>query len=243
VMGIDPFSDDISAAYRRAGWVLQSRVTVEKDPVVEMEKTNSHGLLFKNWRERAEILRTGLPDYVLIFQKPGDDTEHRVRHDPLDITYYGDSEIAEYRYPKYPKRGTNGRVDKALPIWQEYANPNWTDVTVPLVWSDINQMDVLNYLVAKADKDERHICPLQLDLIARLIQWKSNPGDTVFDPFGGIASTGYKALEMGRQFVGAELKPEYHRLGVKYLKAKEIELSQRTLFDALAEATAEATGD
>ncbi|MBZ0292498.1 MAG: hypothetical protein K8L99_08005 [Anaerolineae bacterium] len=237
VMGIDPFSDDISAAYRRAGWVLQSRVTVEKDPVVEMEKTNSHGLLFKNWRERAEILRTGLPDYVLIFQKPGGDTEHRVTHDPLDITYYGDSEIAEYRYPKYPKRGTNGRVDKALPIWQEYANPNWTDVTVPLVWSDINQMDVLNYLVAKADKDERHICPLQLGLIGRLIQWKSNPGDVIFDPFGGIASTGVKALEMHRKFVGAELKPEYHKIGVKYLNDKAFELAQPTLFDALAEAT------
>lgn len=221
VMGIDPFSDDVSVAFRKEGWVLQSRVTIEKDPVIEMEKTNSHGLLFKNWRERAEILRVGLPDYVLVFQKPGDVPEKRVRHDPLDVTYYGENTIAEHRYPKYPKRGGT-RVDKALPIWQEYANPNWSDVAVPLVWTDINQMDVLNYLVAKADKDQRHICPLQLDLIARLIQWKSNQGDVVFDPFGGIASTGVKALEMGRKFVGAELKPEYHALGVKYLKEAEL---------------------
>lgn len=261
VMGIDPFSDDTAAAYRALrtctrcdwvgfpdgkqacpecdgalmpGWVLQSRITIEKDPVIEMEKTNSHGLLFKNWRERAEILRVGLPDYVLVFQKPGDAPEKRVRHDPLDVTYYGENIIAEHRYPKYPKRGGT-RVDKALPIWQEYANPNWSDVVVPLVWTDINQMDVLNYLVAKADKDQRHICPLQLDLIARLIQWKSNPGDVVFDPFGGIASTGVKALEMGRKFVGAELKPEYHALGVKYLKEAELLAARPKLpgFDAV----------
>lgn len=234
VMGIDAFSDDISVAFRRGGWTLQSRITVEKDPVVEMEKTNSHGLLFKNYRERAEILRVGLPDYVLIFQKPGDIEDKRVTHDPLDLLYYGDKPPADYRFPHLPSRKT-GRVNLALPIWQNYANPNWNDVVVPLVWSDINQMDVLNYLVAKSAQDERHICPLQLDLIARLIQWKSNPGDLVFDPFGGIASTGVQALKMGRRAVMCELKPEYHKLGTKYLKNVEIELAQPTLWDFAAQ--------
>lgn len=230
VMGIDPFSDDTVAAYRREGWVLQSRVTIEKDPVIEMQKTNSHGLLYKNWKERAELLRTGLPDYMLIFQKPGDDQTNRVVHDPSDETYYGDNPPKSYEWLNLPTRG-KGQNNHNLPIWQRYANPNWSDVVVPMVWADVNQTDVLNYLVAKSDKDERHICPLQLDLISRVLQWKSNPGDVVFDPFGGIASTGYRALEMNRRFVGAELKPEYHALGVKYLRTAEQLAQQPTLFE------------
>jgi DNA modification methylase len=230
-MGIEPFSDDVAAAYRRAGWVLQSRITVEKDPVIEMRKTNSHGLLFKNWKEHGEKLRVGLPDYVLLFQKPGN-CPRPVQHDPLDRTYYGDNPPAEYRYPKLASR-KSGQVNTALPVWQNYANPNWSDVEVPLVWTDIDMMDVLNYLVAKNDRDERHICPLQLGLIARVIHWKTNPGDVVFDPFGGIGSTGVKALEMGRRFIGVELKEDYHRLGVQYLQETEFQQRQPTLFDLL----------
>lgn len=230
VQGIDPFSDDTVAAFRREGWTLQSRVTIEKDPVIEMQKTNSHGLLFMNWKAKAELLRTGLPDYLLVFQKPPGEGEKPVKHDARDRTYYGANPPAEYRYPTLPSRKT-GEVNEGLPIWQEYANPNWSDVVVPMVWADVNQTDVLNFLVAKGDKDERHICPLQLDLIARVIQWKSNPGDVVFDPFGGIGSTGYKAIEMKRKFVGVELKPEYHKLGVKYLKEAEFQANMPTLWD------------
>lgn len=230
VMGINPFSDSTTAAFRRGGWVLQSRVTIEKDPVIEMEKTNSHGLLMKNFKERAELLRVGLPDYVLIFQKPGDIRENRVRHDPDDETYYGAKPPLPHEWLSLPTRG-KGANNYNLPVWQRYANPNWSDVEVPLVWTNIDQTDVLNYLVAKSDKDERHICPLQLDLIGRLIHWKSNPNDVIFDPFAGIASTGYKALEMGRRSLGVELKPEYHALGTKYLKAAETSANQPTLFE------------
>lgn len=229
VMGIDPFSDDVTAAFRREGWVLQSRITIEKDPVIEMEKTNSHGLLMKNWKERAELLRVGLPDYVLIFQKPGDDKERRVQHDPNDETYFGDNPPLPHEWLDLPTR-SNGSNNYNLPVWQRYANPNWSDVMVPLVWTDIRQVNVLNWKVARGNKDERHICPLQLDLIARIIHWKSNEGDVVFDPFGGIASTGFEALKLHRKFVGAELKPEYHALGVKYLKEAETQANAPDLF-------------
>lgn len=229
VMGIDPFSDDVTAAFRKAGWVLQSRVTIEKDPVIEMEKTNSHGLLMMNFKERAELLRVGLPDYVLIFQKPGDDKERRVKHDPNDETYYGTNPPQRHEWLSLPTKG-DGKNNYNLPVWQRYANPNWSDVMVPLVWTDIQQTKVLNWKIARGDKDERHICPLQLDLIARLIHWKSNPGDVVFDPFGGIASTGFEALKMGRKFVGAELKPEYHALGVKHLQEAEALANAPDLF-------------
>jgi DNA modification methylase len=153
-----------------------------------------------------------------------------VIHDPADRTYYGSNPPAAYRWPTRPSRG-KGEINTALPVWQNYANPNWSDVEVPLVWTDINQTDVLNYLIAKDDKDERHICPLQLGLIARVIHWKSNPGDVVLDPFGGVASTGYKALEMDRNFVGVELKDSYWRWGLKYLKDAEALANRQTLFN------------
>lgn len=230
VMGIDPFSDDVAAAFRRAGWVLQSRITVGKDPVIEMQKTNSHGLLYKNWKEKAQALRVGLPDYVLVFRKFPLDGEADVHHDPQDLTYFGDNAPGEGEWLTLPSRGT-GKLNTSLPVWQRYANPIWDDVTIPAIWSDINQMDTLNYLVAKENQDERHICPLQLDLVARLIHWYTNPGETVLDPFAGIGSTGYEALKLRRKFVGIELKESYHALGTKYLREAELLANQPTLFD------------
>jgi hypothetical protein len=156
VMGIDPFSDDVSAAFRRNGWVFQSRVTVEKDPVIEMKKTNSHGLMYQNWIKCAEKLRVGLPDYVLIFQKPGG--AKPVVHDPADRTYYGSNPPPAWRFPSVPSK-RRGNVNTSLPVWQEYANPNWSDVVVPLVWTDINQTDVLNYLIAKSTATKNTSAP------------------------------------------------------------------------------------
>lgn len=87
-------------------------------------------------------------------------------------------------------------------IWQKYASP---------VWMDINPSDTLQYRSAREDKDERHICPLQLEVIRRALKMWSNPGDTVLSPFTGIGSEGYVALQEGRKFIGAELKSSYFR--------------------------------
>ena len=85
-------------------------------------------------------------------------------------------------------------------VWQRYASP---------VWMDINPSDTLTFRSAREEDDERHICPLQLDVIKRAIELWSNPGDLVLSPFAGIGSEGYMALQLGRQFVGAELKRSY----------------------------------
>ena len=77
------------------------------------------------------------------------------------------------------------------------------------VWFDIRRTDVLNARLAREDKDEKHICPLQLEVIRRAVQLWTNPGDVVFSPFGGIGSEPYIALEQGRRAVAAELKPGY----------------------------------
>jgi len=108
-----------------------------------------------------------------------------------------------------------------LPVgeWQELASP---------VWMTVRQGNVLNGRLARGDDDERHICPLQLDVIERCIRLYSNPGDLVFDPFNGIGSTGYQAIKMDRKYIGIELKPEYASQASKFLN--DAEQSKDNLF-------------
>lgn len=95
-------------------------------------------------------------------------------------------------------------------LWQRYASP---------VWMDINQSRTLQYRSARESDDERHICPLQLDVIERAIDLWSNPGDLVLSPFAGIGSEGFVALQMGRRFVGVELKRSYWDVACRNLKS------------------------
>jgi len=111
-------------------------------------------------------------------------------------------------------------------LWQRYASP---------VWFDINPSRTLQKESARDEKDERHICPLQLDVIERALELWTNPGDLVLSPFAGIGSEGYCALKMNRRFVGVELKPSYFEQCVANLEAAEAERSQRTIFDVLDE--------
>jgi DNA modification methylase len=116
---------------------------------------------------------------------------------------------------------THDPADLPVSQWQELASP---------VWMKVNQTNVLNGRMARGDNDERHICPLQLDVIERCITLYSNPGDLVLDPFNGIGSTGYQAVKMGRKYLGIELKPEYAKQASKFLQKAESEIG--TLFAA-----------
>ena len=175
-------------------------------------------------------LRVGLPDYVLVFRKfPLDNAkEVNVIHDPRDTTYFGENR--PQMLLDIPGR-KGGKSAVSLPVWQNYADPIWDDVRVPAIWQDINQTNVLNYEIAKEDSDERHICPLQLDLIARLIQWYTNEGEVVFDPFAGVGSTLYQAVKLKRKGLGVELKPSYWKWAQKYIGEAEFQNGQKTLFD------------
>lgn len=118
-----------------------------------------------------------------------------------------------------PEPITHQPEDLPVGQWQELASP---------VWMTVQQGKVLNGRMARGQEDERHICPLQLDVIERCLKLYSNPGDLVLDPFNGIGSTGYQALRMGRKYLGIELKPEYARQAAKFLA--EAEALQETLF-------------
>jgi hypothetical protein len=115
-----------------------------------------------------------------------------------------------------PVTHTGDDDDLPVGMWQRYASP---------VWMDINPSDTLQYMSAREHEDERHICPLQLQVIERAIHLWSAPGDLVLSPFAGIGSEGFKAIKMGRRFVGVELKTSYFRQAVRNLESAKSQLS------------------
>ncbi len=143
-----------------------------------------------------------------------------------------DSTISRQGIPDYlvtmrkpgvnPEPVTHTNETFPVQLWQKYASP---------VWMDINPSDTLQKESAREEKDERHICPLQLQVIQRGIDLWSNSGDLVLSPFGGIGSEGFMAVKMGRRFVGAELKESYWKQGCRNLKAAE--QTEGGLFDCV----------
>lgn len=120
-----------------------------------------------------------------------------------------------------PERVEHTDEDFPVTMWQRYASP---------VWMDINPSDTLQYRSARENEDERHICPLQLEVIRRCLKMWTNPGDTVLSPFAGIGSEGYVSIEEGRRFVGVELKGSYYRQAARNLAAASEGGPQAELF-------------
>lgn len=191
-IGIRDFRGDVIRWMQSLGFIYHSEVCIWKNPVTAMQRTKALGLLHKQIKKDSCMSRQGIPDYVVTFRKPGDNPER--------VTHTNES---------YP---VSHWQQVASPIWEEYATPTW--------W-DINQSDTLNRKAAKEEKDERHICPLQLPVIERCVELWSNPGDVVLDPFDGIGSTGYQSLLMGRRHIGIELKESYFNLAVENCRSAE----------------------
>jgi DNA modification methylase len=120
--------------------------------------------------------------------------------------------------------------DNEIQIKNDVSNEEWIEWARP-VWLDIRETNTLNARTGREQADERHICPLQLDFIERVIRLWSNPGETVFSPFAGIGSEPYTAVRLGRYGLGIELKPSYWRTAVDNLRAVEAELAMPSLFD------------
>lgn len=191
-IGLRDFSGMIRNAFENEGFVYHSRVTIWKDPVVEMQRTKALGLLHKQIKKDSTMSRVGIPDYVMIFRKDGE------RLDPVTNT------------------------ELPVDLWQKYASP---------VWMDIDYGNTLQgYRNGRDENDEKHICPLQLDTIERLIHLYSNKGDTVFTPFMGIGSEVYQAVKMERKGIGFELKESYYDLAKKNLASLMETKKQISLF-------------
>lgn len=210
-IGLQDFSGDLIKAHTDAGMIYHGRVTIWKDPVVEMQRTKALGLLYKQIRKDSSMNRVGMPDYMLFFRKDGDNPD-RIEH-----TAIGDKDAVNIarKWLEFMRREglcadvpddvvlreLISHVEMDVYEWQRLASP---------VWMNIDQGKVLNgWRKAKGLNDERHVCPLQLDTIERCLRLYSKPGDVVMDPFNGIGSTGFVALQHMRRYVGFELKAEY----------------------------------
>lgn len=251
---IDPFSDDAVRAMRAAGWLYYGRITVATDPVRENAQTNNLGYL--ELMKDSSRLGVGMPEYLLIFRKPHTKTPKGGTQSDEPVTACRVEE--GYSLPRWQIDANSlwrSSGNRLLLPWEregydyrahvrhlegmderrELGRANGEPVPVdhPAVWWDIQRTNVLNIKGAKENPEEKHICPLQLDLVERCIERASNKGDVVLDYFAGIGSVPERAIRLGRKGVGIELKKSYFETAVRYLSEAELQLAQPTLFDWL----------
>jgi DNA modification methylase len=196
--GMWDFTGEYHRAMERVGFKYHSKITIWIDPVLEMQRTKTQRLLYKQVTSDSSYSGIGMPEYITVFRKwEGDESEWT---------------------PINNKNKDNFNLD----TWQKWASS---------VWFDIKRTNVLNnYKGAKNEKDEKHIAPLQLDIIERCIALWSNKGETIFTPFLGIGSEVYQAVNMDRYGIGFELKESYFDLAKRNIKSAVDQKSQLSLF-------------
>jgi len=207
-IGLKDFRGEIIRSFQKAGFIFHSEHCAWKDPLLEAVRTKALGLMHKQLCKDSTRSRAGIPQYLLAFRKDGVNQEPVAHIDGL----------TEFCGENPPTHGTLSHER-----WRRYASP---------VWMDINFSNTLNARAARDNDDERHVCPMALDLIERAITLWSNHGDVIFDPFSGVGSTGYQAIKMGRKFIGSELKQSYFTQAVKNLQSAKP--NQGLLFDAVS---------
>lgn len=272
---VEPFSDLTTVAFRKAGFVLMARITIDTDVVRENAQTYRLG-----WSENAKDstkMGAGMPEYVLIFRKLP--TDHSVGYADTPVkkdkaTYTR----ADWQLDASGLWRSNGNrlldpeimmgmnMEEIKRWWTQYSLaggysheehvalakalekrgklPSSFMLFPPIsrnkdIWTDIARMRTLNTEQSRR-AEEKHVCPLQLDLIRRLIGRYTEPGELVMDPFNGIGSVTYQALKEGRKAYGIELNAEYWRFSVGFCEQVESEQKVPTLFD-FADLTAKAT--
>ena len=186
-IGLKDFPGDIIRMFQKAGFIYHSRHTIWKDPLLEAVRTKALGLMHKQLCKDSAMCRSGLPDYLVTFRHPGINAQG-INHGEGFDRFWGTNEPEQ--------KG----VSYSHNVWRKYASP---------VWMDINQSRTLNKAAGRDEKDEKHICPLQLDTIARGVDLWSREGETVLSPFAGIGSEIYQAVVMKRRGIGIELKESY----------------------------------
>jgi len=222
-IGIWDMRGEIIRQFESAGFYYYGEATIEKNPQAQSIRTKTQCLSFSQFVKDSLRSRPALADYLLIFKK-------------------GIKSEAPCTFIKQKnEHGALERKDVTNDDWISWANPIWQteeneSIYLPYqtCWHTINETNTLNYRAARNKDDERHLCPLQLDLIERCVRLWSNEGETVFSPFMGVGSEGYIALKWDRKFVGCELKDEYYNCSNDNLKMaiqeKENDKCQTSLF-------------
>lgn len=194
-MGLKDFPSIILKQFEDAGFIYHSKHIIFKNPLLEAVRTKSLGLMHKQIVKDSAKCRAGLPDYLITVRKPGENMEP-VSHKDGFQQYIG------YDEPKHPQNKDQSKNKYSHHVWQKYASP---------IWFNINQTDTLNARKGRDIDDERHICPLQLQVIERALELWTNKNDTVLSPFMGIGSEGVASIKKDRKFVGIELKDSYYK--------------------------------
>lgn len=216
------FPHEIIRLHEKYGMHYRNRITIWKEPLKVRMRTMVQSLMHKFIVEDSTKCFTAMPDYLLIFTKKGEN-ETPVTHPYGLYRYFGDTPFLpahEKTYGDYETfrrkwEGFEGdpKENKLSHLtWQRYASS---------VWDDIRIDNVLPFRDAKEDDDEKHVHPLQLDVIDRVVELWSNPGETVFTLFMGVGSEVYSPVSMGRKAIGIELKESYFKQAILNLKEAE----------------------
>lgn len=214
-IGMKDFRGDLIRIFQEFGFIYHSEVCIWKDPLLQATRTKVLTLAHKQISKDSTRCAQGFPDYVVTMRKPG------INPEPVAKGRGFENYIGEMDEPKSPKTNIARTNKYSHNVWQRYASP---------VWFDINQTRTLNVKQAREKEDERHMCPLQLDVIERCLDLWTNEGDLILSPFSGIGSEGYCSLNMGRRFIGCELKKSYFDVAVKNLLQASNPRKQRNLF-------------
>jgi len=199
-----------------------ARHSIWKEPLGVRLRTMAKGLAHMQIVEDSSLCDVAGADYLLLFRKKGDNLIP-IAHPNGLMSYAGERQMpADIRHLKgYDGKQTENRFSHW--IWRQYASAFWDDIRISRV---------LPFRESRESEDEKHVHPLQLDVIERIITLRSNPGETVLTPFMGVGSEVYGAVREGRKGIGVELKPSYYRQAVKNVRqaVQEREKEQAPLF-------------
>ena len=223
--GLSDFPGDIIRLHQKLGFKFWDRKNIWKEPLRVAIRTRLRALMHVQMVTDTSKCRGALADYLLIFKKTGENKIPITQ--PYGLTEYaGDLELMnkiereefEYLKKKYVKWEEDKTNRLSQFIWRRYASS---------AWEDIRPNIFLSYKEGRDKDDDRHVCPLQLDIITRAVELYTNPTEIVGEPFAGIGSGVYAPFKIGRKAMGIELKESYFKQMVKNMKMGESELKQR----------------
>ena len=220
--GLIDFPGDIIRLHAAEGFQYVARYAVWKEPLGVRNRTMAKDLAHKTIVDDSSRCSNAGADFLLVFRRAGENPVP-IAHPVGLMEYAGAREIPRdvLGFRGYQGKQTQNKFSHW--IWRQYASAFWDDVRLDRV---------LPYKAARDEEDEKHVHPLQLDVIERCVTLWSNPGETVLSPFAGVGSEIYGAVRLGRRGVGVELKPSYYRQAVKNLQAvAEPDVEQPDLFD------------
>lgn len=223
------FPHEVIRMHAKHGFQYKGRITVWKEPLQVRMRTMVKSLMHKLIVEDATQCFPAQPDYILIFKKKGE-SEVPVTH-PVGLTqYFGETPILPNILRAW--NNANGSNFNEKELWQHLLSIDESDKVTKLnhyvwqryassVWDDIRIKNVLPFKESKEEDDERHVHPLQLDVIDRCVDLWSNPGEVVLTPFMGVGSEVYSPVSLGRKAIGVELKDSYFKQAIRNMEVVE----------------------